>query len=65
MERRKFFKDKSLLLFCLFMQGISFYLFLLYLKITIFFILPVYLFGILGLFELGYILSKQKQNIYK
>jgi len=60
MKRSDFFKDKGLLFFCFFMEVISLYLFLTFIENTYFFIIPIFLFGFLGLLELWFIFSKKE-----
>lgn len=58
MNRQEFFKDKGLLFFILFLEVISFYLWIVFYSETQFFLVPTALFAILGLFELWFIQTK-------
>ena len=60
MNRLEYFKNKRLLFFCFMFQVISFYLFIEFVEETYIFMIPVALFGFLGLLELSYIQSKYK-----
>lgn len=57
--REDFFKDKTLLAVCFFLEVISFYLFIIYFNETMFFLIPTALFGFLGLLELWFIMRKE------
>jgi len=61
-SRELFFKDKELLLFLMFGIIASFYLYVTYIGETFFFIIPTFMFCILGLFEIWYILEKRNSH---
>lgn len=58
MERSEFFKDKGLLFFIFSLEMISFYLHFSFIENTLIFIIPLSLFGFLGVLELWYIVSR-------
>ena len=56
-KRYDFFKDKHLLFSIMALQILSLYLHFTFLEETFIFIIPTFLFGILGIFEIWFIIT--------
>ena len=61
-NRQEFFKDKGLLFFIVFMEVVSMFLNFEFMNETYFFIVPVFMFGFLGILELWYIQVKESSS---
>jgi len=63
LQRHEFFRDKFILLFNMIMVVVSFWLHVTFINETYIFLIPIYLFGILGIFELWYIFKKELKAV--
>ncbi len=61
LKRREFFKDKNNLFFVFFFEIISLYFHFIYINETYFFMIPVFMFGFLGMMELWFLSEKVKE----
>lgn len=61
-NRQEFFKDKFVLLFNLFLMTVSFYFHATFIKETFIFLIPVSMFGFMGILELWFIMEKEREK---